>query len=205
MGIKLEGQTIGNLQAPPRRAGMLNEDCRCAEEGAGFVKYDKGCYRQSSVTRTVFWLRVVAVSATCSRGHSGWKLLAIRRAHERGGSSVGCNTTSHLLLLESCAFIAYVAVVDRGISIGTLPGAEITLFTTAFQAFTYLVLMAVANVSYLAGPISESIVKPKNIERYRHVTYWFGFCFSVLLPFFTIPCFSWSYIIHPGTAVMPEP
>lgn len=110
-----------------------------------------------------------------------------------------------LIVAGLLAFGAYVAVVDRGVSKGTMPGAEITLFTTAFQAFGYLLMMAVANVCYLVGPWSESIVRPRNIERYRRVTYWLGFCFSVLLPF-TIPALvAWSYIIHPGTVAMPEP
>jgi hypothetical protein len=64
-----------------------------------------------------------------------------------------------------------------------MPGAEITLFTTAFQAAGYLFMMAVANVCYLAGPLSESLVKPTNLDRYRRITYWLGFWFSVLLPF----------------------
>jgi hypothetical protein len=50
------------------------------------------------------------------------------------------------------AFICYVAAVDRGISAGAMPGAEITLFTTAFQAIGYLFIMGVANVCYFAGP-----------------------------------------------------
>ena len=110
-----------------------------------------------------------------------------------------------LIVAGVLAFAAYVAVVDRGISMGTMPGAEITLFTTAFQGFGYLLMMAIANVCYFAGPLSESIVKPKNIHRYRRVMYWLGFCFSVLLPF-TIPALvAWSYIVHPGAAAMPEP
>ncbi len=64
-----------------------------------------------------------------------------------------------------------------------MPGAEIMLFTTAFQAMGYLFMMAMANVCYFAGPLSESLVKPTNLDRYRRVTYQFGFWFSVLLPF----------------------
>ncbi len=39
-----------------------------------------------------------------------------------------------LVVAGLLAFVCYVGVVDRGISTGTMPGAEITLFTTAFQA-----------------------------------------------------------------------
>ena len=74
-------------------------------------------------------------------------------------------------------------VVDRGISNGTMPEAEITLFTTAFQGIGYLFMMGVANVCYFAGPLSESLIKPKNVDRYRRVTFQLGMWFSVLLPF----------------------
>jgi hypothetical protein len=97
------------------------------------------------------------------------------------------------------AFICYVAVVDHGIEIGAMPGAEITLFTTAFQAMLYLFMMFVANVCYLAGPLSESVVKPNNVDRYRRIMFRLGFGFSVLLPF-TIPALvAWSYLIHRST------
>jgi hypothetical protein len=35
------------------------------------------------------------------------------------------------------AFVCYGLVVDRGISIGKMPDAEITLFTTAFQGMDF--------------------------------------------------------------------
>jgi hypothetical protein len=57
-----------------------------------------------------------------------------------------------LVIAGVLAFVCYVVVVDRGISIGTMPDAEITLFTTAFQGMGYLFMMAVANVCYFAGP-----------------------------------------------------
>ena len=101
------------------------------------------------------------------------------------------------------AFVGYVAVVDRGISTGAMPCAEITLFTTAFQGLGFLLIVAVANVCYLAGPLCESIVKPRNIDRFRRVTFQLGFWFSVLLPF-TIPVVvASSHLIHPAPAPVP--
>lgn len=101
------------------------------------------------------------------------------------------------------AFVCYVAVVDRGISTGAMPCAEITLFTTAFQGLGFILMVAVANVCYLAGPFCESIFKPRNVGRYRNVTFQLGFWFSVLLPF-TIPVIvASSYLIHPVNAVVP--
>ncbi len=110
-----------------------------------------------------------------------------------------------LVVAGLLAFAAYVAVVDRGISKGTMPGAEITLFTTAFQGFGYLLMMAIANLCYNLGPWSESIIRPTDIETYRRVAYWLGFWFSVLLPFAIPALVAWSYIIHRGTTPMPEP
>jgi hypothetical protein len=109
-----------------------------------------------------------------------------------------------LVVAGLLAFVCYVGVVDRGISSGAMPGAEITLFTTAFQAVGYLFMMAVANVFYFAGPLSESLVKPTNIDRYRRVTYRLGFWFSVLLPFSIPALVARSYLLHPSAVVGPS-
>ena len=108
-----------------------------------------------------------------------------------------------LVVAGLLAFVCYVGVVDRGISTGARPGAEITLFTTAFQAIGYLFMMAVANVCYLAGPLSESLVKPSNSARYRRVTYLLGFWFSVLLPFSIPALVARSYLFHHSAVVGP--
>lgn len=79
------------------------------------------------------------------------------------------------------AFVLYASLVWS--NPGKLPDAEITLFTIIFQAFGYLLVIAVANVCYFIGPISERIVKPANLLRYRKTTYALGFWFSVALPF----------------------
>lgn len=110
-----------------------------------------------------------------------------------------------LIVAGVVAFAVYVWVVDRGVSRGTMAGAEITLFTIAFQAIGYLVMMAIANLCYRLGAYSEAVIRPTNVEGYRQITYWMGFWFSVLLPF-TVPALvAWSYLIHPGSAAMPEP
>jgi hypothetical protein len=101
-----------------------------------------------------------------------------------------------LVVAGLLAFVCYVAVVDRGISTGAMPGAEITIFTTVFQAIGYVFMIAVANICYLAGPFSESVIKPTNLDRYRRVTFHLGFWFSVLLPFSIPVIVAWSYLIH---------
>lgn len=97
-----------------------------------------------------------------------------------------------LVVAGVLAFACYVAVLDRRINDGSMPDAEITLFTTAFQGVGYLFMMGIANLCYFAGPLSERMVNPKNIDRYRHVMFWFGFCFSVLLPFSIPALVAWG-------------
>jgi hypothetical protein len=110
-----------------------------------------------------------------------------------------------LMVAGLLAFVAYVAAVDRGISQGKMPGAEITLFTTAFQAFGYLLMMAIANLCYNLGPWSESIIRPTDVETLspRDVL-------ATLLVFGTAPvrhsCAGRVVVhIHRGTTPMPEP
>ena len=110
-----------------------------------------------------------------------------------------------LVVAGVLAFVTYVWVVDQGIARGTMPGAEITLFTIAFQAFGYLLMMAVANLCYNLGSWSESVIRPTNIETYRRVAYWMGFWFSALLPLAIPALVAWAYLIHPGSTTMPEP
>jgi hypothetical protein len=89
-----------------------------------------------------------------------------------------------LVISGLLAFASYVGVVDRCISSGAMPDAEITLFTTAFQAVGYLLMMGLANLCYFAGAFIEArFVEQPKVERYRRVAFGFGFWFSVLLPF----------------------
>jgi len=97
-----------------------------------------------------------------------------------------------LIVAGGLAFACYVAIVDRRIGNGSMPDAEITLFTTAFQGIGYLFMMGIANLCYFAGPLSEGVVKPKNVLRYRRVMFWTGFCFSVLLPFSIPALVAWG-------------
>ncbi|EEF57502.1 hypothetical protein Cflav_PD0433 [Pedosphaera parvula Ellin514] len=60
---------------------------------------------------------------------------------------------------------------------------RITLFTIATQVIGYLLFMACANVCYFVGPISERLIRPKDVGRYRSTAYSLGFWFSCALPF----------------------
>jgi len=86
-----------------------------------------------------------------------------------------------LVVAGVLAFAAYVAVGSTMLP----PDAdfEVTVFTTLFQAGGYGLLMGVANICYCLGPLSERLVRPRNVEQYRRTCFGIGFWFSVLLPF----------------------
>lgn len=108
-----------------------------------------------------------------------------------------------LVVAGVLASACYVLVVDRGISSGAMPGAEITLFTTAFRAVGYLFMMGMANICYFLGAFVEvRYIQQPNVERYQRVAYPLGFWFSVLLPFSIPALVAWSYLIHTSKVVM---
>ena len=95
-----------------------------------------------------------------------------------------------LIIAGVVAFVLYVATFEARCL--QVPEAEITLFTTAFQAVLYLVAMGLANVCFNLGRWSEAIVRPANPDRYRRITYSLGLWFSVALPF-AVPLNTWVY------------
>jgi len=109
-----------------------------------------------------------------------------------------------LVIAGLVAFVCYVVVLDRGISSGAMPDAEITIFTTVFQGIGYIFMMVVANVCFLAGPLSEALIKPTKVLIYRRVMFQVGLWFSVLLPF-TIPAYIAWDLMHPGRGSQPVP
>lgn len=82
------------------------------------------------------------------------------------------------------AFMCYV-VVCFSLLPRVLDESEIkiTPLTTLVQGIGYLFMMGVANLCYFLGPFCEDFVRPGNVDRYRRISYWLGFWFSVLLPF----------------------
>ena len=81
-------------------------------------------------------------------------------------------------------FVAFIAFLVIGWScIPRLnPQFEITFFTTLFQGIGCVVMIAMANIAYCAGPIIEAIVPKEHVPHYRKLTFWYGFWFSVTLP-----------------------
>lgn len=62
--------------------------------------------------------------------------------------------------------------------------AEVTIFSTIFQGILYLFMMLVANICYFLGHLSEVIIEPQNLAKFRNIIYRLGLIFSVSLPFF---------------------
>lgn len=89
-----------------------------------------------------------------------------------------------LLLAGFPNFICCAIVIDiLGESADPAEYDGITPFTMVFHGIGYLLMMGIANVCYYVGPISEKLIRPKNVGRYRNVAYWAGLWFSVSLPF----------------------
>ncbi len=87
-----------------------------------------------------------------------------------------------LILAGIGAFICYGVVLEIfGARLG--PDAEITILTTLIQGVGYYFGIFLANIFYFIGPISEEILKPKDVHRYRKYAYGMGYWGSVALPF----------------------
>lgn len=86
-----------------------------------------------------------------------------------------------LVVAGVLAFVAYAAIGEM--CLDRLNGFEVTLFTILLQGLAYLAAMAVANVCYLLGPLSEQLICPTNPMAYRRRTFRVGYWFSVALPF----------------------
>lgn len=89
-----------------------------------------------------------------------------------------------IILSGITSFILYVLIVEFIVfkSEKNWDG-EITIFTLISQGIGFLFMIGIANLFYFLGSFSETIFKPKNIEKYRNLTYKIGFWFSCALPF----------------------
>ena len=114
------------------------------------------------------------VSAKGIAAQSAFAWWASRRLRDNGG----------LVVAGAVAFVCYVVVCFKLLP-RVLPASEIkvTPFTSLFQGIGYLFMMGIANVCYFLGPLSELLVGPVDVERFRRICYRLGFWFSVLLPF----------------------
>ncbi|MCF8277385.1 MAG: hypothetical protein K9J17_11690 [Flavobacteriales bacterium] len=62
-------------------------------------------------------------------------------------------------------------------------GFEITIFTTAFQGFGYMIMMVVANLLYSLGSFVDRMFNKTNDESFRQRLFILGCLFSFSLPF----------------------
>lgn len=60
------------------------------------------------------------------------------------------------------------------------------LFSFLFIAVAYLIYMGVANLFYNLGPITETMIKPKNVLTFRLRFFNTGYWLSIILPFIAL-------------------
>lgn len=89
------------------------------------------------------------------------------------------------LALGLAGWAAYVCVWLSMVALGEPMPDEPrkVLSMTLFLGTGFLVVMAAANVAYLAGVLVEMIVKPRDVDAYRVRAWNLGFWGSVALPF----------------------
>ena len=103
-----------------------------------------------------------------------------------------------LLVAGPLGFACYAFAIQRRIDLHAPGEFEITIFTTLFQGFAYLVMIGMANLCYYFGPWSERLLHPNKVERYRKIAFRLGFWFSVLLPFTPSALLLFSCSVHAG-------
>src|SRR6266568_4096480 len=103
-----------------------------------------------------------------------------------------------LLVAGPVGFVGCAAAVSRCTNLRAPGDWDITIFTTLFQGFAYLVMIGIANLCYYLGPRSERIIQPNNVAGYRKIAFRLGFWFSVLLPFAPSALLLFSCFVHAG-------
>ena len=85
-----------------------------------------------------------------------------------------------LLLAFACNVAVHQLLVPR-----VMARAEVDLsaFAVFLQAAGHVFALGAANICFFVGPFSEYILRPRNVARYRRITYRLGLLLSILLPF----------------------
>lgn len=101
--------------------------------------------------------------------------------------------------LALAGWAAYVAAWLIGLALGQpMPDdPRQVLSTTLFLGTGFLVVMAGANIAYLAGVLVETIVRPRDVEAYRKRAWALGFWGSIALPFL-FPLLVLAATLNPG-------
>jgi hypothetical protein len=103
-----------------------------------------------------------------------------------------------LLIAGFAGFLCYAISIQLCIELHAPGDWEITIFTTVFQGFAYLVAMGMANVCYFLGPWAERVIEPLNVATFRTTAFWLGLWFSALLPLTPSAVLFVSCSIHRG-------
>ncbi len=97
------------------------------------------------------------------------------------------------LALGAAGLVAYALTVGLYYSFGerVWSSLEEAAGMTLFLGTMFLLVMALANILYMLGPFTESVVRPKDLRRFRETAWAMGLWGSVSLPFlFTLVNFS---------------
>lgn len=102
--------------------------------------------------------------------------------------------------LAFAGWVAYAAACLIALALGDpLPDLRQAASTTLMLGTWYLVVMAAANVAYLAGVLVETIIRPRYLDRFRVRAWNLGFWGSVALPFvFPMVLFAVMFSLGPA-------
>ncbi len=97
-----------------------------------------------------------------------WRWWEARRLRYNGGLAMAA-------VLAWSFFLAEMAWLYHEFSLG--------FSMTLAHGLAWLIVMAVANVLYFLGPISELVFRPADVSGYRRRMFALGFWFSAAVPF----------------------
>ena len=107
------------------------------------------------------------------RAGDTWRWWESRRLRYNIGLAIAGALAWGLFALEVMAFQS-VARTDE---------FYITLSLTMAQGLAWLLAMGVANILFLLGPVSETVLRPADPDDYRRRMFGLGFWFSMAVPF----------------------
>ena len=80
------------------------------------------------------------------------------------------------------AYLVNVALA-RASGVPMWAGPQDAISTTLALGVAYLVVMGIANVCFLLGPLSEAVMRPADPRSFRRSAFAMGFWASIALPF----------------------
>jgi hypothetical protein len=90
------------------------------------------------------------------------------------------------ILLAGAGFSVLCLFVVATVFGSRLPCLEITVFTIFFGAVAFAMGLVGANICFGLGALTERLVKPRNVPRFRRVAFAAGVAFSLLLVFMPV-------------------